>query len=34
MISGKGDGILDPTGTSTRAEIATILTGFCKFMAR
>jgi hypothetical protein len=34
MISGKGDGILDPTGTSTRAEIATILTGFCKFMAQ
>jgi hypothetical protein len=34
MISGKGDGVLDPTGTSTRAEIATILTGFCKFMAQ
>lgn len=28
LISGKGDGILDPIGTATRAEIATILMRF------
>ncbi|MPM08903.1 hypothetical protein SDC9_55219 [bioreactor metagenome] len=28
LISGKGNGILDPTGTATRAEIATILMRF------
>jgi len=28
LISGKSDGILDPTGTATRAEIATILMRF------
>ncbi len=30
LISGKGSGFLDPTGTATRAEIATILMRFSK----
>ncbi|MEG1858015.1 MAG: S-layer homology domain-containing protein [Pseudoflavonifractor sp.] len=28
IISGKGDGMLDPTGTATRAEVAVILARF------
>lgn len=30
LISGKGNGMLDPSGTSTRAEIAAILMRFLK----
>ena len=30
LISGKGDGILDPAGTATRAEVAQILMNFCE----
>lgn len=30
LISGKGDGILDPRGSATRAEAAAILTRFCQ----
>jgi hypothetical protein len=34
LISGKGDNILDPKGTATRAEIATILMNFCENIAK
>jgi enterochelin esterase-like enzyme len=34
LISGKGDNILDPQGTATRAEIATILMNFCENIAK
>lgn len=30
FISGKGDGSFDPQGTATRAEVATLLTNFCR----
>ena len=30
IISGKGNGIIDPTGTATRAEAATMFTTFCR----
>ena len=30
LISGKGNGVLDPTGTATRAEVAQILMNYCK----
>ena len=30
LISGKGNGQLDPTGTAIRAEVAQILMGFCE----
>ncbi len=33
LISGKGDGILDPAGTATRAEVAQILMSFCENIA-
>ena len=29
LLSGKGNGVLDPTGTATRAEIAQIFSNFC-----
>ena len=34
LLSGKGDGILDPTGTATRAEVAQILMNFCQNVAQ
>ncbi len=34
MLSGKGGGILDPTGTATRAEVAQILMNFCQNIAK
>jgi hypothetical protein len=33
LLNGKGDGILDPTGTATRAEVAQILMNFCENIA-
>ncbi len=30
LISGKGNGVLDPTGTANRAEVAQILMNYCK----
>ncbi|MCI7474412.1 MAG: S-layer homology domain-containing protein [Clostridiales bacterium] len=30
LITGKDGGKLDPTGTATRAEVATILMRFCE----
>ena len=30
LISGKGNGVLDPQGTATRAEVAAILARFCQ----
>ena len=30
LINGKGDGVLDPTGQATRAEVAAILQRFCE----
>ena len=30
LISGKGDGRLDPLGKASRAEVATLLTNFCE----
>ena len=30
LISGKGNGVLDPAGTATRAEVAQILMNFCQ----
>ena len=30
LLSGKGDGVLDPQGTATRAEVAQILMRFCE----
>lgn len=29
LLSGKGDGMLDPTGAATRAEVATMLMRYC-----
>ena len=29
LLSGKGNGILDPTGTATRAEVAQMLMNYC-----
>lgn len=34
IITGKGGGVLDPLGNATRAEVATMLTRFCKSMAK
>jgi hypothetical protein len=34
LIGGKGDGILDPTGTATRAEVAQIFMNFCEKIAK
>ena len=34
LLSGKGNGILDPTGTATRAEVAQILQNFCEKIAK
>ncbi len=33
LISGKGSGILDPSGTATRAEVAQIFLNFCEKIA-
>ena len=33
LISGKDGGVLDPTGTATRAEVAVILMNFCENIA-
>ena len=33
LLSGKGNGILDPTGTATRAEVAQILMNYCTKVA-
>lgn len=30
LLGGKGDGVLDPTGNATRAEVAQILMNFCE----
>jgi len=30
IISGKGDGILDPAGKATRAEVAQMMMNFCE----
>ena len=30
ILQGKGDGVLDPTGQATRAEVAAILQRFCQ----
>ena len=34
LLSGKGSGVLDPTGTATRAEVAQILMNFCEDVAQ
>jgi uncharacterized repeat protein (TIGR02543 family) len=34
IINGKGDGILDPTGTATRAEVAQLLKNYISFLTR
>lgn len=34
LLSGKGDGILDPAGTATRAEVAQIFMNFCENIAK
>ena len=34
LLSGKGNGVLDPAGTATRAEVAQILMNFCENIAR
>lgn len=34
VLNGKGDGILDPAATATRAEVATMLTNFCEKAAK
>ena len=34
LLSGKGNGVLDPTGTATRAEVAQILMNFCENIAK
>lgn len=31
IVSGKGDGILDPLGSATRAEVASMLMRYCSF---
>jgi hypothetical protein len=33
IMSGKGNGILDPKGTASRAEVATMLMNYCKNIA-
>ena len=33
-LSGKGNGVLDPAGTATRAEVAQILMNFSENIAR
>lgn len=33
LISGKGNGILDPRGKATRAEVATIITRFDEMLS-
>lgn len=33
LLGGKGNGILDPTGYATRAEVAQILMNFCETIA-
>ena len=34
LLSGKGNGVLDPAGTATRAEVAQILMNFCENIAK
>ena len=34
ILSGKGNGILDPAGTATRAEVAQIFMNFCENIAK
>ena len=34
LLSGKGNGVLDPAGTATRAEVAQILMNFCEDKVR
>jgi hypothetical protein len=34
IINGKGNGILDPTGTATRAEVAQLLKNYISFLTR
>ena len=34
LISGKEGSILDPAGSATRAEVATILMRFCEIVAK
>ena len=34
IITGKGNGILDPKGNATRAEIATIMMRYCTEIAK
>ena len=32
ILQGKGDGVLDPTGTATRAEVAQMLKNFMEYV--
>ena len=34
IVGGYGDGILDPTGSATRAEVAQIFMNFCENIAK
>ena len=34
IIGGMGDGILNPTGNATRAQVATMLWRFCESIAK
>ncbi len=34
IISGKGNGVLDPRGNATRAEVATVLANFIKYLQK
>ena len=34
VLSGKGNGVLDPTGNTTRAKVAQILMNFCEKVAK
>ena len=34
VLSGKGNGVLDPTGNTTRSEVAQILMNFCEKVAK
>ena len=34
LLSGKGLGMLYPTGTATRAEVAQIMMNFCETVAK